>query len=192
MPEPYKPTFDHVMVDIESMSLHKHKALILSIGMIEFDPTDIDRLHFGEQMTIVPDFKAQLLLQRHVTLSTQKFWADQSPEASLHWRSPAEGHIALDDTIRLVRAFCKDKGNVWARGIQFDLSNLEGLAEAIGDTKELWHYQAPCDLRGFLRHTRPTRLVPIGDATDIAGVPHEPIYDCISQALQVWSHWQDA
>jgi hypothetical protein len=34
-----------------------------------------------------------------------------------------------------------------------------------------------------------TRLVPIGDALDIPGVPHEPVYDCISQAWQVWSHW---
>jgi hypothetical protein len=31
--------FDDVMIDIETMSLHKHKALILSIGMIEFDPS---------------------------------------------------------------------------------------------------------------------------------------------------------
>lgn len=188
--EPEASPFDHVMIDIETMSLHKHKALILSIGMIEFDPSDINKLHLGEQCLIVPTITKQLLLQRHVTVSTQKFWADQPTEASVHWQLPIDGHVSLADTVKRVRAFCKDIPNVWARGIQFDLSNLEDLAEDIGDTEELWHYQAPCDLRGFLRHTPATRIIPAGDALDIPGVPHDPIYDCISQAQQVWSHWQ--
>jgi hypothetical protein len=177
--------FDHVMIDIETLSLHRHKALILSVGMIEFDPTDPAELHAGARDLIVPEFMEQIMLGRRVDVGTQEFWRKQDPEAAAHWLRPFS-ITDLKTTLETVRAFCKGKGNVWSRGIQFDLSNLEGLAEDIGDTKELWHYQAPCDMRGFLRHTPNTRPLP---ALIIPGVAHEPIYDCIWQAWQVWSHW---
>jgi hypothetical protein len=172
------------------MSLHKHKALILSVGMIEFDPTDIDKLHLGPQELIVPTIAAQLILGRRVDVGTQKFWAQkENAEAAKHWLD-APVHYDLDEMINRVRAFCAGKECVWANGTQFDLSNLEGLAEDIGDTAELWHSQAPNDMRTFCRRTPATRLLP--DATrmpDITGVPHDPIYDCITQAWRVWSHW---
>lgn len=182
-------TFDHVMIDIESMSLHRHKAVILSIGMLEFDPTDIEGMPLGAHDIIVPVLTPQLMLGRRVDVGTQKFWAQkENAEAANHWLDAVE-HADLDETIDRVREFCKGKECVWANGIQFDLSNLEGLAEDIGDTKELWHYQAPNDMRTFCRRTPQTRVMPIGDALDIPGVPHEPVYDCIVQAWRVWSHW---
>jgi hypothetical protein len=190
-PGEYEPKFDHVMLDIETMSLHKHKALILSIGMLEFDPGDPDKLHLGAHDMVVLEVLPQLLLGRRVDPGTQKFWASkENAEAAKHWLD-APTRTDLAASLETVRVFCKDKPNVWANGPQFDLCNLEGLAEDIGGPKELWHYQAPRDMRTFMKTTKPTRVVQIGDALDIAGVPHEPVYDCISQALRVWGNWQD-
>ena len=188
MTSPSEPSFDHVMIDIETMSLHPNNALILSIGMVEFDPTSIERLQLGAQALILPSLEQQLLLGREVSAGTQKFWRDQKREASDHWAS--EGwHLDLSDVLYRVRTFCAGMSRVWANGTQFDLSNLVGLnAQVSGEP--LWHYQAPRDMRTFVKETPATRLVPIGDALDIPGVPHEPVYDCISQAWQVWSHWQ--
>lgn len=181
-------SYDHVMIDIESMSLSKHNALILSVGLIEFAPEPIDGLLIGARMLIVPSIEEQLLLCREVSGSTQKFWKGQPTEASDHWANYAGERISAKGMCGFIHTFCKNKGRVWANGNQFDLANLEELNRVTGGA-DLWHYQAPRDMRTFVRETPATRLVPVGDALDIPGVPHEPIFDCISQAWQVWSHW---
>jgi hypothetical protein len=185
-------TFDHVMIDIETMSLHPNNALILSIGMIEFNPEPIDGLIIGSRALILPNLEQQLLLGREVSAGTQKFWSGQPREASNHWVNREEV-MSLAAAMQRVKIFCEGKSRVWANGTQFDLSNIIGLNAQLGAMmaqSSLWHYQAPRDMRTFVKETPATRLVPIGDALDIPGVPHEPIYDCISQAWQVWSHWQ--
>lgn len=184
--------FEDVMIDIETMSLHPHAALVLSIGMIEFDPTSsVSGLIIGQRKLIVPSLYDQLLLGRHVDAGTQKWWAGQSAEAREHWFY-AGAHWSIPRALQEVREFCAGKKRVWANGTQFDLSNIIGLAYDIGDDKEpMWHYQAPRDMRTFCRETAASRILPIGDALDIPGVAHEPIYDCIVQASQIWAHWQD-
>jgi hypothetical protein len=186
---PHEPAalFNDVMIDIETMSLHKHEALILSIGMVEFDPSPLDAPHFGARRLIIPDVVSQLVIGRRVDVGTQKFWGDQKIDASRHWLEAGE-RCELHQVCDFVRQFCDGKNKVWAKGPQFDLCNLEGLAEDLGE-RALWHYQAPRDVRTFCFETQATRIVPIGDALDIPGVPHEPVYDCISQAWQVWSHY---
>jgi hypothetical protein len=187
---PSETPYEHVMLDIETMSLHPHKALILSIGMIEFDPAPLKQLFVGKRSLLVLDIPAQLALGRRVDVSTQEFWAKQPYEASRHWVD-ADEHHSPHEAIGLVQKFCEGRTRVWANGTQFDLSNIIGLAEDIGISKDnMWHYQAPRDMRTFCRETPAMRLVPIGDALDIPGVAHEPVYDCIVQAWQVWAHWQ--
>ena len=183
--------FDHVMIYIETMSLSPNNALILSIGMIEFDPTPIGELAIGKRELVLPNLEQQLLLGREVSAGTQKFWKAQKREANEHWSSGEQGHLSLASVCRVVQMFCASATRVWANGTQFDLSNLVELNRQLGNDGQdaLWHYQAPRDMRTFVKETPATRLVPIGDALDIPGVPHEPVYDCISQAWQVWSHW---
>jgi hypothetical protein len=184
MPSPY----EHVMIDIETMSLHRHKALILSVGMVAFDPVYIDRVHIGESQLIVPSIAPQLALGRRISESTQKWWSEQPPEASEHWRT-AEVRADLTSTINAVRTFCEGRKYVWANGVQFDLSNLDGLAEDIGQTKELWGYRAPCDMRMFCRLVPATRIMDF-EKLCYTGTAHEPVFDCIQQAHHVWEHWQ--
>jgi 3' exoribonuclease, RNase T-like len=184
--------FEHVMVDIETMSLHKHKALILSVGMLEFDPSPEDAVLMGQSVLITPVIMPQIMLGRRVDPGTQKFWADEhrrDPRSSDHFLN-AITLVSLDTMINQVREFCQDRAHVWANGTQFDLSNLDGLAEDIGDPKELWHYRAPRDMRTFDKTNLEGRSVPLADALDIPGVLHNPVYDCMAQAWRVWSKWR--
>lgn len=192
MPE----TFDHVMIDIETMALHPHRSMILSIGMVEFDPAPIGKPTIGKTSLIVPDVIEQLMLKRWVTMPTQEFWADKKQLAAAeHWRKFSGVRDSAFYTIQQVRNFCLGKNQVWANGTQFDLSNLIGLAEDVGQTDDLWYYRAPRDMRTFIKTTPvvPGRLVEIGTAIDLGeyGIPHEPIYDCLVQIHQVWQHWQN-
>jgi hypothetical protein len=190
-----EPAFDDVMIDIETMSLHPHKALILSIGMIEFDASGFQEgpgvadLRIGRRELIVLDPAPQLLALRHVDLGTQEFWSKQPAEASHHWTYPKTGRVHPQWAMCQVKEFCFARKRVWANGTQFDLSNLVALGEEYG-VRDLWHYQAPRDMRTFVAETPANRLVNIGQALDIPGVAHEPVYDCISQAWRVWAHWQ--
>ena len=186
------PSYKHVMIDIETMSLHPHNALILSIGMIEFDPEPIEAMCIGKCALILPNLEQQLMLGREVSAGTQKFWRDpKNSKASIHWMDNEDGRVSLAAVCWRVREFCQCATRVWANGILFDLSNLAELDRQLGNSGVggLWHYQAPRDMRDRVYDMPQTRLVPIGDALDIPGVPHEPVYDCISQAWQVWSHW---
>lgn len=186
MIEPEKG-FDHVMIDIETMSLHKHKALILSVGMIEFDPTPtVSGLMIGNRSLITPRLDEQLLLGRLVSASTQKFWADQSKAASDHWAN-ATGHMDVVLMLQLIQNFCAGRSRVWANGTQFDLANIEGLADDIrfGD---MWHYQAPRDMRTFCRENPATRLLPTTYSDGL--IDHHPVDDAVKQAWHVWEHWQ--
>ena len=179
--------FDHVMIDIETMSLSKWNALILSIGMLEFDPTGL-QLVLGARSLIRPSLAHQLLLGREVDKGTQEFWAKQSPAAAEHWLDDGEGHSGrclLSHTCDYVRNFAGDR-RVWANGTQFDLTNLETLAKQI-DVKELWHYRSPRDMRTFCAET-PKRH-PDDELAGYEIVEHEPISDCIVQAFKVWQHW---
>jgi hypothetical protein len=190
------PEYDHVMLDIETMSLSPHNALILSIGMIEFDPSGtpgVEYLKIGARSLILPNLEQQLLLGREVSIGTQAFWKAQKREASAHWTDGAVGRANLATVCLQVKNFCWNASRVWANGTQFDLSNLVELNRQLGSDGQdaLWHYQAPRDMRTYVKETPATRLMPIGDALDIPGVPHEPIYDCIVQAWQVWAHWCD-
>jgi hypothetical protein len=192
LPNPFP--FEHVMIDIETMSLHPHNALILSIGMIEFDPTPINGLVMGKRSLILPNLEQQLLLGREVSTGTQKFWKDPALKAaSDHWANADGARTNLALVCQRVSMFCEGRSHVrvWANGTQFDLSNLVELNRQLGDAGQeaLWHYQAPRDMRTFCRETPATRLSCSTDETGANGVPHEPVYDCINQAWQVWAHW---
>jgi hypothetical protein len=182
MTSPSDKLFDDVMIDIESMSLHPHNALILSIGMIYFDPTAPDRPDFGSRLLIVPNHTRQMAIGRVVDASTQKFWAEQSQEARNHWEYP-ETTQTLERTAGDVAHFLDGAKRVWANGIQFDLSNLVGLFGQMG-AKVPWHYRAPRDMRSICEETEKKRFAPLPDGL----IKHEPISDCIEQAYHVWEH----
>lgn len=194
-PSESSETFDHVMIDIETMSLHPHNAMILSIGLVEFNPCRPSGLILGERKLIRPCLAEQLALGRHVDPKTQKFWMDQKAEAREHWLSPGL-RMSLADTLKAVRFFTRNARRIWANGTQFDLSNIVGLAEQMHETEPMWYYRAPRDMRTFCEETAQTRNTgEIGPVLDFLEeykiIDHEPISDCIKQAYHVWGHWSD-
>lgn len=194
---PY-PQFDDVMIDIETMSLHPHNALILSIGLVEFNPrSEKAGLQLGRRLLIIPSLVEQLVLGRHVDPKTQKWWMDQPDKSKAHWLNISGERRTMSGTITDVRLFVQSATRVWANGTQFDLSNLAGLADQMNKMKDpepLWHYRAPRDMRTFCEETPATRNIgEIGPAIDLADkfalIPHEPVSDAIAQAYRVWEHW---
>ncbi len=176
---------DHVMIDIETLSLHPHKAVILSLGMIEFDP-DGPELKVGCRSRFVLDIPSQLMMGRKVCRKTQKWWRDQPPEASHHWVHP-ETVTDPGVVVRHVSEFCSGAQTIWANGTQFDLSNIKHLARKCGFKAEMWHYQAARDARTYYFENEIVR----GDVDDYTAqcgnlIAHEPVSDCIVQAYRVW------
>lgn len=174
-----------VMIDIETMALHPSNALILSIGLVEFDPTG-DTLKLGERIVIRPDIEAQLLLGRCVETGTQEFWADQLKQAQDDWRVGRKS--TLQETVDQIAAFTQPAKRIWANGIVFDIGNVASLIRQTGNT-EPWHYRAPRDMRTFCEELPQRRTAELADVESL--VRHVAISDCLVQCNRVWQHWPE-
>lgn len=181
--------FPDAMLDIETMSLHPNNALILSIGILHFDPSPDSEPTLGARWLIKPDPRPQLLLGRNVDPDTQKFWAGQSREAKEDWVvGEVDSMLCVCDQISDATEGVK---RLWARGTVFDLGNVASLLRQAG-YKEPWHYQAPRDVRQIEEECPASRLPPLGRLDDVDGKPHAALYDCAVQAYTVWQHWPQA
>lgn len=190
-----------VMIDIESMSLHPHNALILSVGMCEFDPWDGSiGPQIKDRVLLVPDIGEQLALGREVSASTQKWWQDQPKAASDHWLNPNKDTTCSPrELIVGVLQFCTGRQRIWANGIQFDLSNIVELKAQIerrdnmASTGPLWHYRAPRDMRTFCEETPMVKVLDVDTyqafVTDNDIIDHHPVSDSLKQSWSVWQHW---
>lgn len=172
------PSDRHVMLDIESLSLHPSNAVILSIGMVEFSPWTRS-FSIGATCIITPNVMDQIMLGRVIDQGTVEFWQKQPAAASEHWRNSKLGFASLEQT---------------CEGILFDLGNIDGLFRQVRKHGAPWHYRAPRDARTFWEETPQTREINlVEDGGALAGFPnlveHEPISDCIRQAHRVWQHW---
>lgn len=186
------PSNRHVMLDIESLSLHPSNAVILSIGMIEFDPW-ARSFSIGATCIITPNVMDQIMLGRIIDPDTVDFWRKQPAAAAEHWRNSKLGLAGLEQTCEGVAVFLSNAQCVWANGILFDLGNIDGLFRQVRKVGAPWHYRAPRDARTFWEETPQTRNVDVVEPDELAGFPnlvdHEPISDCIKQAHRVWQHW---
>lgn len=185
--DPKVRPFNDVMIDIESMSLHPHNALVLSVGMIEFDPNGSELL-IGRKRSLVLDWREQIYLGREIDPKTQAWWANPAlKEAAKFWLEP-ESVYSIGVVLQETMDFCRNARSVWANGTQFDLSNLTGLAKQKG-FGDLWFYRAPRDARTYYEEVEenPRRSDVVIDFDERYGiVAHEPVSDCITQAYRVW------
>lgn len=194
-PEP-PPLFPCLMTDIETMSLHTGDAWLLSQGAIPFRLTP-DGPVMGPPLLLVFDLLEQLLSTRHLDEKTRKFWRDQPAAARAHFADPAyvgyggvtPVRITMADLAPRLAAFqarhCEPKNEVYSQGITFDLSNLTSAMAASGDEAP-WQYWAATDARSLRRKLPKRREAP---KLDIAGAPHDPVYDCVKQ---IWGLWEVA
>ena len=188
--------FPCLMADIESMSLHAGNAFLISLGLIPFRLTPAKPL-FGTPTLLVFDVMEQLLSTRHIDEGTRKFWRDQPQKARDHFTNPdyvgfggvRPQHCALADLAfaidTVLRARCEPKAEIYSQGIAFDLSNLSAAMTDAGH-KAPWQYWAATDARTLRRKLPKRRTAP---KLDIAGAPHDPVFDCVKQ---IWGLWEVA
>lgn len=181
--------FPHAMVDIETMSNHTSRSLILSVAAIPFalEPAGP---RFGPALLRLPELSEQLATGRLVTSDTQDFWQRQTPKARRHWNGPHH-RDPVWSIIADLRAFLwantTGKGaQVWFRGQGFDPANLDNLALEHGEAEPwpaFWMLRDQRTATTFFpqRRARPADVVIEGDA-------HDPVHDCRKQIWALWEH----
>lgn len=192
-PQPPPHRYANLMLDIESMSLHPGRALILSLGAVPFDLSAVAPV-IGPPLLLVFDVAEQLVEGRVVDRGTQAFWGRQPRAASAHFVDPlfeGEAQIvaarcSLHDLHRRLSNFladhCAPGFEVYSQGIAFDVANL--AAAMLDDGHEApWRYDHVVDCR-TLRRKLPKRR----DALPVTlpAAAHDPVHDCIKQIHALW------
>lgn len=192
-PGPPPRRYANLMLDIESMSLHPARALMLSLGAVPFDLTLAEPV-IGPPLLLVFDIAEQLVEGRVVDPGTQRFWGRQPREASAHFVDPlftGEGQIvavrtSLHDLHRrlsnFVADFCRPGFEVYSQGIAFDIPNLAGaMADDGHDTP--WRHDRVVDCRTLRRKLPKRREAP---PLALPAAAHDPVHDCIKQIRALW------
>lgn len=188
------PKFEDVMLDIETLSLHPSNALILSIGLTEFNAADPAGPVIRDHRLLLPSIMEQIINCRHIDPKTQRWWSQQPIEAREHWADVSETQKApIRNVSYVIHDFCRGK-RVWANGAAFDLSNVHTLVWSKG-IEDPWHYQAARDMRTFCRQNPQSRrnltleeerkLLP----ENFDMISHHPLADNAMQIARVWEHW---
>jgi|GEM_PF-2515454 hypothetical protein len=185
--------YANLMLDIESMSLHPGRALIVSLGAVPFDLTPAEPV-MGPPLLLVFDLAEQLVEGRVVDQGTQRFWNRQPRAACAHFVDPlfeGEGQIiavrcSLHDLHRRLSNFAADHlapgFEVYSQGVAFDIANLAGaMADDGHDTP--WHYANVVDCR-TLRRKLPRRRG--AEAVTLPAAAHDPVHDCMKQIRALW------
>lgn len=183
--------FDHIMLDIESMSLNPGNALVLSVGAVTFNLRQ-DRAVLGTSREFIMNATEQLIQGREVSKSTQDWWKKQ-PDAAAALLKPqevpylvSEMCVALSD---LYRTACTEDASVWFRGPQFDAVNIHSLFEGCG-VKVPWKYWKVQDVRTICNQFGQRRYRP-DNYTTSAPVAHKALDDAKEQVWQIWECWPD-
>ena len=181
--------FPHAMVDIETMSNHTSRSLILSVAAIPF-ALEADGPRFGPSMLLLPELSEQLASGRLVTGDTQEFWRKAGPKARKHWNGPRDRmpawSVAGEIRLFLARNTTGKAAQVWFRGQGFDPGNLDNLATEHDCQPPFPFFWMLRDQRTATTFFPKQRSRPEGVVID--GDPHDPIRDCREQIWALWEH----
>lgn len=160
-----------IMIDIETLGTSKN-SVILAIGAVEFNSTGIVNKFYGQ---IDPSSCQDWGLV--IDARTVMWWMDQNDAARKALTSTQGG--PLDIVLKDFAAAFKWKGkNVWANGIDFDLTILEEAFKAVG-LPVPWPYWAKFDYR-TIKNLAPRAMY--DTCKEEAGVAHHALGDAMSQA----------
>ena len=168
-----------VMLDLESLDLGP-KSVVTQVGIIAVpaDNPDEEIRRIDQYLPVQP----QIQLGRSMSFSTIFWWMGQEEKARMRFidndGDDMEELLALVRSVHrkltdLINSVGRKNVEIWARGPQFDVVNLETLFSDCGlDTP--WNYDSVMDLRTMLK------LAGV-DKTDVdmtGIVPHVAIEDC--------------
>lgn len=174
------------MVDIETVG-KVAGYIILSIGYLEFDPKGEDDFFslIGSKRahTYHLAMDEQLKLGYKTDQDTLEWWAKQGTEAKDRaFKTPA--NTTLKDCLLKLQELFAGVDDIWTYGYM-DVSMLTHMsAEETGN--ELFFYRKHNDLRTV------TKLMEfVWDEKPKAMVAHDPLHDCVYQALAVQKLMRD-
>lgn len=177
-----KEDYSGVMADIETLSVHESRALIISVAALRFDMLKAGP-EFGARHVWRLDLLPQLMAGRVVDPKTVEWWRggnlDQPRDAIL--KLPITPLHQFFMELKAMRG----ESDIWANGAHFDLTNLKQLALDVG-FGEPWIYRAPRDARTMYEHVPRYRTCE-GHVEHL--VAHDALDDCVKQVWRLWEHW---
>lgn len=166
-----------VMFDIESFDVGA-RSIVTEIAFVAIDPRDPERIL--REMSVNLPIQPQAFLKRTFSVETLMWWMGQSP--IMHKRLEECTGNDMQELFSLIRSVIfKFKQvtegktyQVWARGPQFDITNIESLMADAGEVPP-WKYSLVRDLRTLMDDAGITLDdVPRSDRL----IPHIAKYDC--------------
>jgi hypothetical protein len=172
-----------LMLDVESLDLGP-RAVLLQVGIIAFplDDPETEMRRVDQYLPVQP----QIALGRSVSWDTIRWWIEQAATTpKIQERFIDNSGNDMDELTALVRSVHRKlteiidsvgRANVelWAKGPQFDVVNLETLFADCGlDTP--WPYDCVMDLRTTMRLAGVSSKT--GDIDTSGIVPHVAISD---------------
>jgi hypothetical protein len=162
-----------IMVDLESIST-KPNACILSLAAVKFDLLDTKIPMDGKIWYFDVDEQVEKY-NRDIDEETMSWWASQGDEAiaasfSDEQRQPCE------EIMGEFHQFCWNASEIWSQGTIFDITILENLLTQLNKPRP-WNFRQ-------IRDTRTLFDLGIPYTYDNP-VKHDPLSDCVAQALAV-------
>lgn len=168
-----------LMLDLETLDIGP-RSIVTQVGVIAFplDDPETEMRRISEYLPVQP----QVALERTMSFQTFLWWLDQEETARKRLRESAgndmEEMLALVRGVHrklsdLIRSVGEQNIELWARGPQFDVVNLESLFVDCG-LYAPWRYDTVMDLRTA------ARLAGVkSEDVDRAGlIPHIAVEDC--------------
>lgn len=176
-----------IMLDLESLDLGP-RSVILQVGIIAFplDDPETEARRVDQYLPVQP----QLALGRTVTWKTMRWWMNEAVKnPKIMERFVDNDGNDMDELTALVRSVHRkltelidsvgrDAVEIWAKGPQFDVVNLETMFVDCG-LDAPWPYDSVMDLRSVMKLAGVSGKA--GDV-DMSGiVPHVAVSDCVFQ-----------
>lgn len=168
------------MIDIETVGTVAG-CVVLSIGYLEFLPKGKDDFFslVGSKRSHIYqlDMKEQVDLGYKIDPDTMGWWANQSEEARVRaFDTPANS--TLLQALTKLQSLLAEVDDIWSYGYM-DVSMLNYMSRK-ETGKDLFFYRKFNDLRTV------TKLMEFKwDEKPVGMVAHDPLHDCVAQALAV-------
>lgn len=168
-----------IMLDIESLDLGP-RSVILQVGAIAFplDDPDTEQRRIDQYLPVQP----QIALGRTFSWATMRWWMGQDEKSQSRFvDNDGNDMDELQSLVRsihtklsdLIASVGRSNVEVWAKGPQFDIVNLETLFVEHGLSTP-WPYDSIMDLRTLMRLAGVS-----ADSVDSSGIAkHVAVSDC--------------
>ena len=170
-------TFNHLMVDLETMGTKSNSAII-SIGAVEFD---ILTGKTGREFYRNVSLQSCISLGLIVDADTIMWWMEQSQDAR---KSLTEGEIiSIQQALIDFREFCNKEYQIWGNSARFDLGLLENAYDKISISIP-WKFKQERCLRTLVSFNPE-----IKHSIEFEGTAHNALDDCYHQIKYCHLTW---